>query len=266
MSDFFRTLRGIEIDEIVRIIQGSGLPGLTPDTDSSLVGSMYMDRINGDLYIKFQAGSGTNKWRLATSATATVFELIDEQSVTPIVPVAAGDNSLAIGSGSSTDVNAPNSIALGLQSLTRLPGAINHANGRFASTGDAQDGKYLLRTHTVNNSETELFIDGTGGTQRLILPDDSTWTFKASMVGHRTDASDGHAGYTFEGVIYKVAGVGSIAFVGRPTKSILGETNVQWDANIYADTTTGALKITCTGQTGKIIRWLCKVETVEVST
>lgn len=264
MSDFFRTLRGIEIDEIVRITQGSGVPGLTPDTDSSLVGSMYMDRVNGDLYIKFQSGTGTNKWRLATSATT--FGLIDEQSVTPITPIAAGDNSLAIGSGASTDINAPNSIAVGLQSLARLPGAINHANGRFVSTGDAQDGKYLLRTHTVNNTETELFMDGTGGTQRLILPDDSTWTFKATIVGHRTDASDGHAGYTFEGVVYKVAGIGSIAFAGRPMKSVLGETNTQWDANVYADTATGALKVTCTGQTGKIIRWLCKIETVEVFT
>jgi hypothetical protein len=191
--------------------------------------------------------------------------LYAENPVGPIVPTALGVNSVAIGSGANTSISGTNSIAIGEQSVARLPNSMMLAGGRFASSGDAQVGKYLLRSHTTNSVETELFIDGTNGTESLILPDDSTWTFKGMVTGHRTDNTDGHAGFVFSGVIYRVAGAASVSFQGRPSIEVIARNNFLWGVKLHANPINGSLQITCIGQTGKTIRWVATVDTVEVT-
>lgn len=264
-NEYFRVLKGVEIDGKVRIMHGSGIPGTTPETNSATISSIYLEDTSGDLFIKFINGSGSPTWRLATSISPA--QLQSENPSSYATPTAQGVNSTAIGSGAQTLTSAPDSIALGPQSVARNSGIVQ-SNGRFSGSGDAQAGSYLLRGISVNSMETELFLDGTGlggGTQRLLLVDDSTWTFKATITGHRTDSSDGHAGYTIEGVIYKMSGANTISFVGKPTITVIAESNRQWDVNVYADTTNGSLKITTTGQVGKQIRWLAQVTTVEIT-
>lgn len=191
--------------------------------------------------------------------------LYTENPVSPAPPLAQGDNSVAIGPGTLTDPAATNGIALGSQSLARHIGSQVFANGRFGSTGDAQVGHYLLRTHTVNDAFTDAFLDGTGGSARLVLPDNATWTFKITITAHRTDAAGGHAGYKVEGVIFRDSGAATTAFQGSPVKTVLAESDPQWDINITADTTNGSLRIQVQGQSGKTIRWLAHVETLEVT-
>jgi hypothetical protein len=263
MSEYFRIVRGLELDETVRILQGAIPPGSTADTDAALVGSFYLNNTTGTAYTKILAGSGTNKWSAVGSGTG--LQLYDENPSTPSTPVAAGTNSVAIGNAAATDVAASQSLALGPQSVARHANAMVYAGGRFASSGDAQTGKYLLRTVTTNATPAEAFLDGTGGSLRLVLPDDSTWVFTARVVGHRTDANDGHAGYRVEGVIFRKAGAATVAFQGVPAKTVLAESNAPWDINITADTGNGSLKVAVTGQVGKTIRWLASVETVEVT-
>jgi len=191
--------------------------------------------------------------------------LYGEHPVTPASPVAQGDNSIAIGTGASTETGATNSIALGNQSLARHQGALMFANGQFGSAGDIQVGKYLLRTVTVNGTDTEAYLNGTAGGERLVIPDGSTWTFTATATGHRTDTDDGHAGYRVEGVVYRQAGASTIAFQGTPVKTVLAESDVDWDIGITADTANGSLTVKVTGQTGKTIRWAVLVDTLEVT-
>lgn len=264
MSDYFRIVRGLELDETIRILQGAGVPGLTSDTNDAKVGSFYLNNTNGLPYSKILPGTGTNKWQVAGGG-GTTFQLVVENPVLPSAPSALGANSVVIGSGSQTLATAPDSLALGNQAVARYPGAVVSANGRFASPGDAQAGKYLLRTVTTTNTPTEAFFDGTGGSVRLVLPDDSTWSFKATITAHRTDADDGHAGYTVQGVIYRKSGAGTVAFQGNPSKSVISESNTQWDINIIPDTTNGSLRVNVTGQTGKTIRWVALIETLEVT-
>jgi Head domain of trimeric autotransporter adhesin len=201
------------------------------------------------------------KWVNQTPASIdSLLHLYSENSQSPIDAVALGFNSVAIGSGS--EAGASNSIAIGDQALTRITGATNQANGRFASQGDAQTGKYLLRSHTVNGNFTEVFLDGTSGSQRLVLSDDSTWLFKASIMGHQQDGN-GHAGFKVEGVIYKVGAVNTF-MLGATSKSTIAA-HSGWDCDVVADDTNGSLKITVKGEAGKIIRWLAIIETVEVT-
>lgn len=191
--------------------------------------------------------------------------LYADHPVSPSLPSAGGDNSIALGSGATTISGATGSLAIGNQSLARLPGSEVFANGRFGSSGDAQSGKYMLRAATTNGFATQLFIDGSNGSQRLTIPDDSTWTFTVTVTAHRTDASDGHAGFKAEGVVYRAAGANTVAFQGAPTVTVLGRSNVTWNINITADTTHGSLAIAVTGQAGKTIRWVALVETLEVT-
>ena len=164
-----------------------------------------------------------------------------------------------------TSSSANDSIALGNQSLARHQGAQIFANGRFASSGDIQNGKYLLRTHSVNGASTEAFLDGTGGSKRLVLPDDSTWNFTITVTAHQTDVNTGRAGYKLEGVIYRGAGSSSVQFQGTPIKTVIAQSNVEWDINTFADTNNGSLGVKVIGQTNKTIRWAVLIETLEVT-
>jgi hypothetical protein len=236
------------------IREGTGIPS-GPDT----LGAIYVDRgvTNGDGIYYYD---GTN-W----TVVATKPNLYDEKVNGFISPVAQGLDSVALGSGAETAISANNSLAIGLQSLARTPGGVVQANGRFTNNGDAQTGRYLLRGTTISATPQELFIDGTGSITRLVLPDDATWTFKITITGHRTDTGDGHAGYTASGVIYRGAGAVTTRVLGSIQKVVLAESNPQWDINISADIGNGSLRVTVTGETGKTIRWLALIETVEIT-
>jgi len=236
------------------IREGNGVP-----VGADTLGALYVDRDVTD-------GNGIYYYNGTTwTVVATKPNLYDERVNGFVAPVADGLDSVALGSGAETQSGANNSLAIGLQSLARTPYGVVQAGGRFASNGDAQVGRYTLRTHTINNIATEMFIDGTAGSIRLTLPDDATWTFRITVTGHRTDLGNGHAGYTAAGVIYRGSGAGTTSIQGSVNKVVLAESNPAWDINISADTTNGSLRILVTGENGKTIRWLALVETVEIT-
>lgn len=247
----------------LQVINNGGAPSIQEGTGipsgSDTLGAIYIDRsvTNGDGIYYYDGAV----WKVI----AQRLNLYDEKTNGFVAPVAAALDSIALGSGAETAASAPGSLAIGLQSLARTQGGVVQANGRFASQGDAQTGRYLLRSNTISATPAELFIDGTGGSVRLALPDDSTWTFKITVTGHRTDLGNGHAGYTAAGVIYRGAGAATTSIQGSVNKVVLAESNPAWDINISADSTNGSLKILVTGETGKIIRWLALVETVEIT-
>lgn len=247
----------------LQVINAGGAPSIREGTGvpsgADTLGAVYIDRntVNGN-GIYFYDGS---VWKVIGQK----LNLYNENSSVFTAPTALGTNSIALGEGAETSVSAPNSVAIGMQSVSRAPGSIVQASGRFATNGDAQAGRYLLRSTTINSAATELFIDGTAGSSRLVLPDDSTWTFKITVTGHRTDLGNGHAGYTASGVIYRGSGVATTAIQGSVQKSVLAESNPAWDINISADLINGSLRINVIGEAGKTIRWLALVETVEIT-
>jgi hypothetical protein len=247
----------------LQVINAGGAPSIQENTGvpigSATTGALYVDQaVTNGKGIYYYNGS---TW----IALSNNLKLYNENSTTPIPPAATATNSIALGEGAQTQAGATDSLAIGLQSLARIQGGVVQASGRFASTGDAQTGRYLLRSTTTNNVPTELFIDGTAGSVRLVLPDDSTWTYKVTITGHRTDVQNGHAGYTAAGVIYRAAGAGTTSLQGTVNKTVLAESNPVWDINISADSVNGSLKITVTGEASKTIRWLALVETVEIT-
>jgi hypothetical protein len=59
--DFFRIARGLELDETIQLLQGTGSPG-AGDSANALVGSVYLDNLNGDLWTKITVGAGISHW------------------------------------------------------------------------------------------------------------------------------------------------------------------------------------------------------------
>ncbi len=251
------------VTNALQVINAGGAPSIREGSGAPIgvdtLGAIYIDRIvtNGD-GIYFYDG---DSWEVI----ATKPNLYDERINAFAAPVAAGSNSVAIGSGAETALSASGSLAIGLHSLARTQGGVVQASGRFSSNGDAQTGRYLLRGTTINNAPQELLIDGTNGSLRLNLPDDSTWTFRITITAHRTDLGDGHAGYTALGVIYRRSGAETTAIQGSVQKNVLAESNPAWDININADNATGSLIISVTGENAKTIRWVALVETVEIT-
>ena len=179
-----------------------------------------------------------------------------------VPPSAAGANAVALGSGAIA--TADNSLALGEQAVTRIQGGVVQASGRFASSGDAQTGRYTVRANTVSTFPSEGFVDGQGGSVRLVLADNSTWTFRIMVAAQRTDVNDGRAGFQLKGVIYRVAGAASVALQGGITVEQFSASN-PWSVLVDADTTNGSLRIQFVGENGKVIRWVALIETVEVT-
>lgn len=214
--------------------------------------------------------TGTIALALATQTTNTVFAAPNGSTGVPTFRLLAyADLPLKLYAENQSAPHAPsatgtNSIALGSGSSATIWGEKAWTNDEFATAGDSQQGNYILRAITTTASAATLYLDA-GGTQSLVVPNNSVWTFSILVSARRTDATGGAAGYKFEGILHKDTTAASIAFVGTPSKTVLGETNVAWDCTLSVNTTTGGLQITGTGEAAKTIRWVAVVTTSEVT-
>ena len=205
-------------------------------------------------------GAAVPTFRVLTYADLPL-QLYRENPSSPTAPSATGTNAIALGSGSAASATA--SVGIGAGSSAVLQGMVARANGQFATAGDAQEVSFVMRNVTTNNTVTELFLDGSA--IRAALPANSNWNFEIQLAARRTDATGGNAGYRFEGVIIRDASNASTTFIGTPSKTVLGETDNPWNANVVADTTNGALRVEVTGQNGKTIRWVATVRISQVT-
>jgi hypothetical protein len=157
----------------LQVINAGGAPSVREGTGApsgaDTLGALYIDQSVAN-------GNGLYRYNGVTwDVIATRPNLYNERVNGYVAPVAQTLDSVAIGTGAETAPTAVRSLAIGQQSLSRIPGGVVQASGRFASNGDAQTGRYMLRTHTISNLPTEMFVDGTAGSVRLNLFDDSKW-------------------------------------------------------------------------------------------
>lgn len=136
-----------------------------------------------------------------------------------------------------------------------------HSSGIFNNAGDAQTSVLVARRITTNATPAPLFLNGAD--IKLMIADDTTWAFTVVVVARRTDANNESAAYRFEGCVDRNAG--TTALVGTVTKTVVAEDSAGWDCNVTADDTNDALVITATGEAGKTIQWVARVELVEVT-
>lgn len=184
--------------------------------------------------------------------------------------IAGGDTNVASGSFAAIGGGASNTAAglySGVSSGRGANAYVNYsralAGGFFATAGDAQTWDLPLRRAVANATPTELRSDGAG--ERLALPNNTCWKFRASIVGWRADTNVPMADFKLEGTIYRQIGATSVALFGAVTKTA-GTANVAGiDASATADTTLGGLSIQVTGIAGVTIRWSARLEVIEVA-
>lgn len=181
---------------------------------------------------------------------------------------ASGQQSF-IGAGISNTASGIGSfIAGGTDGTTRgHVGASAHASGQFGTQGDAQTETLVLRTSTNDATATALTADG--GTylpdRQVGLPDNSFYEFEVSISARQNTTGDG-AAFKIIGAIKRGSGAGTVEIVGTPAITVLGATAgaAAWAVNAATDTSQGALAITVTGEASKSIKWVARVQTVEV--
>jgi hypothetical protein len=150
----------------------------------------------------------------------------------------------------------------GLEAQATHYGEMAYASGQFGTPGDAQASVYVLRRELTMaaGSWHDLFLDGSGISQRITIAAGRTVTFDILIAG-RTEAGES-AGYRIEGVIENVGG--TTALVGTPTITVLGEDDAAWDVQVIASDADDALLPQVQGN-GQTIRWVATANTAEVA-
>lgn len=182
--------------------------------------------------------------------------------------VLSGANNTAQTGDSACVINGQQNTASGAYATVRgLRGtAANYgqhtiAGGFFAVAGDAQTWDAAMRATTTDATVTSLTLDGA---VQISIPDNTSFAFRATIVGRRTDASD-NAAYEVKGLIKRDVGVATTAIVGAVATTVIAESDATWDATAIADTTNGRLTVRVTGAAAKTIRWVAHMRVASVS-
>ena len=153
----------------------------------------------------------------------------------------------------------------GLRGVANKYGQFTHASGRFVSDGDAQYCRYIVRTATTDaTANVELFLDGTGGSNRITIPEDTAYQFHIYITsientGNNTKSSE------ITGLIRRQNG-GNATIVGQHTdgNKTFNDGGFTPSYTVSADTTNQALKIDVTGLAATNIHTVARVDITEV--
>ncbi len=201
--------------------------------------------------------------------------------------VASGTGSAIIGSSSSSTSNS-NSVVLASDGATSNGGKSAAIGGAFSTTRSRANsvtfGSFFIpigytagcnqlalmgaARETVDATITTLTNDNNGAatTNQLVLPNNSAYYVSGSCIATVTGGGNTKA-WSFEAAIKRGANAASTAIVGAVIKNIVAADAgaATWDITLSADTTNGAFRVQVTGQAATTIRWVCKLESTEVT-
>lgn len=179
---------------------------------------------------------------------------------------ATAQGAVALG-GQSNTANGIYSLASGERATTRGLYAANvRGSGYFSTQGDAQSGQYVARRISTDATPIALTFDNStpGTTNQLVLGNNSSGIFRAQIVARRTDVVGETAAFEISGLLNRGANAASTVLASF-AKTILFRSVATWDVAVTADVTNGGLTITVTGEAAKTIRWVCTLNTTEVT-
>jgi hypothetical protein len=135
------------------------------------------------------------------------------------------------------------------------------------TSGLCQSALLVLARQTTNATATRLTSDAFSAStiNQLILPNNSAYYFKGSMVAGVTGGANS-AMWSFEGGIERGANAASTTIIQSVINPVAADTGASsWIFALSADTTNGGLAVTVTGAAATTIRWVCKIETTEMT-
>jgi hypothetical protein len=207
------------------------------------------------------AGGGYNYPNTSSGLNSTVSGGGSNAATSSFDTITGGYNNTASG-GYGT--------AGGRYSTTRgIYGEWAYAAGNNTTQGDAQAALLVLRNGTTDATPTVLTSNQSAAstTNQVILPNNSAYYVRGSIVAGVTGAGNSSS-CTFQGTIKRGANAASTVIVGTGITATLVSQDAgaaTWAVSITADTTNGGLAVTVTGAAATTIRWVCKVETTEMT-
>lgn len=170
----------------------------------------------------------------------------------------------AVAIGRVTKANAIASIATGESSKATLYGQHAHSSGSLGASGSSQTSVLVAAGVSTSGSATNIYLGGSSSFP-MTLANNTTWSFHVRVIARRTDATGENMDWTFDGIIKRDANAASTALVGDVVVSPRTGVTTAWDCTVTANATDGSLQINVTGEAAKTIRWVARIETVEVS-
>jgi len=177
-----------------------------------------------------------------------------------VANAATGDGPTIAAEG-ETNVDLNISTA-GTGEIIQTAAGVVQRNGNFATAGDAQVINYILKGTTTSSGATEIFLDGGA---RMVLPDDTTWAFTATIVS-RVGTTQASSAWNVFGCIDNESGnvnlVGAVQY-GTSIEDDVSPSN--FDVAFTADNTFDALVLTVTGGLALNTRWVAHVKVVQAT-
>ena len=134
--------------------------------------------------------------------------------------------------------------------------------------GITQSGLLLLARETTGATATVLASTSSSAstTNQVILPNNSAYSFSGEVIAGVTGAGN-TARWTIAGAIKRGADATTTAMVGTPTvtKTHNDAGASAWTVAVTADPTNGGIKVEVTGAASTTIRWVCKINTTEMT-
>jgi len=136
------------------------------------------------------------------------------------------------------------------------------------AVGVSQSALLLLARQTTDATATVLTSNSSAATttNQVILPNNSAYSFSGEVIAGVTGAGD-TARWTINGAIKRGANAASTAMVGTATVTMTHNDAgaATWVVAVTADTTNGGIAVTVTGAASTTIRWVCKINTTEMT-
>ena len=137
-----------------------------------------------------------------------------------------------------------------------------------AVNGVSQGGLLVLGTATADATATVLRSNSSAAStvNQVILPNNAAYSFSGEVIAGVTAAGN-TARWTIDGAIKRGANAASTAMVGTPTVIMthFDAGAATWVVAVTADTTNGGIKVEVTGALATTIRWVCRINTVEMT-
>ena len=232
----------------------------TASGDWSTVGGGQINLSSGNKST-ISGGSGNT----SSGINSTVGGGLNNNSSNTYSTISGGVSNIA-NSASSTVVGGYFGTSRGINGYTVFPACNIPLSNNL---GVSQAALIILGRQTTDATATVLASDSAtaSGSNQVILPNNSAYYVRGSIVAGVTGAGN-TASWTFQGAIKRGSGVGTTAIVGAgiTATSVAADAGAAtWAVTITADTTNGGLAVTVTGQASTTIRWVCKVETTEMT-
>jgi hypothetical protein len=137
------------------------------------------------------------------------------------------------------------------------------------ASGVSQTALLVLGRETTSATPAVLTSDNNttaSGNNQVILPNNAAYHFKGSVIANVTGAANG-AAWEFSGAIMRGANAASTVLINTPSINRIAASSgaTAWTIALTADTTNGGLAVTVTGAASTTIRWVCSVNTTEVT-